>query len=311
MGEDAWLARRMNNPANSALVCGQSQPAFYNGARWYNGPCDGGGVHINSGVQNYWFYLLTSGSSGAPEGTVNNITVNGIGATNAARITYYSLDNYIGQNSGYVNARLGALSAAEVIFGPCSNEYKQTLNAWAAVGLGQPYTSVKITGPGTLAHNSGVIQGTMPKTYVASGGIAPYTWAYSGPWSTNSNSIQGMGFYITNFNGSFNKTTITVNGRCENASKIINFYDADLPMHAAVWPNPVSVALSITPNWTDGSTGTVAVTIINDQTGAQVFEQVYADEAPESLDVSGLQAGVYILYLQKGEEIRHAQFEKQ
>jgi len=65
MGEDIMVSdpylRSMSNPN------GGQQPDTYNGTYWANTANlsqDAGGVHINSGVQNFWFYLLSQGGSG-------------------------------------------------------------------------------------------------------------------------------------------------------------------------------------------------------------------------------------------------------
>lgn len=42
----------------------KGQPDTYQGEMWYDGSEDNGGVHFNSGVQNFWFYLLSEGGSG-------------------------------------------------------------------------------------------------------------------------------------------------------------------------------------------------------------------------------------------------------
>jgi len=39
-------------------------PRCYLGTYWYTGAGDNGGVHLNSGVQNWWFYLITEGGTG-------------------------------------------------------------------------------------------------------------------------------------------------------------------------------------------------------------------------------------------------------
>jgi len=36
----------------------KNQPDTYKGSYWYGGNQDYGGVHENSGVLNFWFYLL-------------------------------------------------------------------------------------------------------------------------------------------------------------------------------------------------------------------------------------------------------------
>lgn len=58
-GEDCWVSstalRDLRNPANSATVgSGREQPSKYKGTYWYTGTRDNGGVHQNSGVQNFF-----------------------------------------------------------------------------------------------------------------------------------------------------------------------------------------------------------------------------------------------------------------
>lgn len=108
-------------------------PNVFLGDRWYNGQEDNGGIHINCGPQNRWFNLLAVG------GTESDIDVDGIGIDNAARITYYSLLNNLQNQSQYPDAREGAVEAARILFGECSFELAQTMNAWAAVGLGDVF----------------------------------------------------------------------------------------------------------------------------------------------------------------------------
>ncbi|MBK7856267.1 MAG: M4 family metallopeptidase [Bacteroidetes bacterium] len=113
-----------------------SQPDTYMGDFWYppSGSYDKGGVHINSGVQNFWFYLLTLGGSGTND-TNQTYIVTGIGLTKAAQITYRNLNNYLTSASNYFDAREGSLRAATDLFGWCSNEVLQTARAWYAVGV--------------------------------------------------------------------------------------------------------------------------------------------------------------------------------
>lgn len=101
------------------------QPDTYGGEYWYNGGCTS--VHSNGGVQNYWFYLLAEG------GTHNGVTVSGIGINEAAKIVYKNMTEYFLPGSDYKDARNGAIKAAALEFGICSNEYLQTINAWNAV----------------------------------------------------------------------------------------------------------------------------------------------------------------------------------
>jgi Zn-dependent metalloprotease len=54
----SWSIRNMSNP--NAF----SQPDTYLGSFWATGSGDNGGVHTNSGVGNFMFYLLVTGGSG-------------------------------------------------------------------------------------------------------------------------------------------------------------------------------------------------------------------------------------------------------
>jgi len=62
--------------------------------------------------------------------------VDSIGIEKAARITYRTLSVYLTENSQYADARMASIQAATDLFGHCSNEMIQTVNAWYAVGIG-------------------------------------------------------------------------------------------------------------------------------------------------------------------------------
>jgi Zn-dependent metalloprotease len=98
---------------------------------------DNCGVHTNSGVQNKWFQLLTTGGTNNVNG--NNRSVGGIGADKAARIAYYTLVNYKNydpQNSNFNVVRANSIASAAILYGMCSNEYNNTCAAWHAVNVG-------------------------------------------------------------------------------------------------------------------------------------------------------------------------------
>lgn len=110
-------------------------PDTYFGDGWFTGTGDNGGVHTNSGVQNHWFYLLTEG--GADTNDLDNVfLVHGLGIDTAAQIAFRNLSYYLSVSSEYEDARLGAIQAAEDLYGPCSFPVKQTISAWYAVGVG-------------------------------------------------------------------------------------------------------------------------------------------------------------------------------
>ncbi len=115
----------------------KGDPDTYLGVNWATGPNDNGGVHTNSSVQNYWFYLLSVGGVGTND---NNYAYNvsALGIDTAAAIAYRNLTVYLTQSSTYWDARIGAIQSAEDLYGPCSNAVLETAKAWAAVGVGFP-----------------------------------------------------------------------------------------------------------------------------------------------------------------------------
>lgn len=136
MGADRGAIRSFINP--NAF----SQPDTYEGTNWVvvdgcspsnmNDQC---GVHTNSGVQNFWFYLLVNGGSGTNDSS-EVYAVTGIGFDKAAAIAYRNLTFYLTSTSDYLDAREGSLNAAADLFGNCSNEQIQTGRAWYAVHVG-------------------------------------------------------------------------------------------------------------------------------------------------------------------------------
>jgi Zn-dependent metalloprotease len=118
-----------------------SDPDTYLGTYWYTGTADNGGVHTNSGVSNYWFYLLSQGGTGTND-ISNAYNVTGITKASAAQIAFRALTVYFTPSTNYMAARGYCIQAAKDIFGNCSNEVVQTTNAWYAVGVGPAYSSV-------------------------------------------------------------------------------------------------------------------------------------------------------------------------
>ncbi|SDE46498.1 Por secretion system C-terminal sorting domain-containing protein [Ulvibacter litoralis] len=131
--------RSMSNPN------ARSQPDTYGGTYWINPNCgtptnsnDYCGVHTNSGVLNFWFYLSVVGGSGTNDiGSAYNVS--GIGMTKAAAISYRTINNYLSANSTFANARTGAIQSAIDLYGADSPEEIAVTNAWHAVGVGAAY----------------------------------------------------------------------------------------------------------------------------------------------------------------------------
>lgn len=99
---------------------------------------DAGGIHTNSGVQNYWFYLLAEGGEGVnAKGDAYSVT--GIGLDKALQIAYRNLTAYMIASTVplFEDARAGSIMAAEDLYGAGSAEVAAVQAAWYAVGIGQ------------------------------------------------------------------------------------------------------------------------------------------------------------------------------
>jgi Zn-dependent metalloprotease len=154
------------------------------------------GVHVNSGIQNRWFYLLSQG------GTQSGVTVQGIGIDKAARIAYHNLCNFLGANSNHPQSRLGSISSARILYGACSNEEVQTTNAWAAVGVGAVFAGncVTLTGKPFVCNDIAFF----PFCYTAQGfSGANFTWSFPPEWSGTTSGTGNKYLCITSF-GNFN-----------------------------------------------------------------------------------------------------------
>ncbi len=134
MGAGATSLRSLSDPKTFR------DPDTYLGQFWVSvtDTFDNGGVHVNSGAQNHWFYLLSEGGSGVND---NNeaYSVAGIGMEQAAQIAYRNLSVYLTPSSGYREARLGSLHSALDLFGSDSPQYQAVKDAWYAVGVSRPY----------------------------------------------------------------------------------------------------------------------------------------------------------------------------
>ncbi|MBF9141572.1 M4 family metallopeptidase [Hymenobacter properus] len=146
----------------------QGQPDYYKGINWYTGTGDYGGVHTNSGVINFWYYLISVGKTATNEKGVA-YSVNGIGIDKAALITFRMEDVYMTAGTTYAQARTYSIQAAADIYGAGSPEVISVTNAWDAVGVtGSTALVAGGTSTSTPAVNSGNATLTGSNTGLAS-----------------------------------------------------------------------------------------------------------------------------------------------
>ncbi len=147
IGEDierrtGHLALRSMSDPNS-----EGQPDTYFGTNWAalasspSSTNDYGGVHTNSGVMNFWFYVLAVGKSGTND-LGNAYSVTGIGIEKAANIAYRLESVYLSSSSTFANARDFSIQAATDLYGSTSAEVVAVTNAWYAVGVGSAYGTI-------------------------------------------------------------------------------------------------------------------------------------------------------------------------
>ncbi len=109
-------------------------PDTYKGDNWISSDFDNGGVHINSSVQNYWFYLLSEGGEGENDyGDAYSIAP--IGREKAAAISYRNLTVYLSENSTFRDARFTSIQSAVDLYGENSVEAQTVAEAWDAVAV--------------------------------------------------------------------------------------------------------------------------------------------------------------------------------
>ena len=156
-----YTIRKKTNPSSSWLIGDQisfdqialrsmknpnsfGHPDTYKGDYWHTHPSDRYGVHTNSGVQNFWYYLLVEGGEGTNDlGT--KYQVDGIGLEKAAAIAYRNLTVYLTPSSNYSDASRFSIQSAADLYGNCSPEVYAVLAAWKAVGIDNDYQKPLVT----------------------------------------------------------------------------------------------------------------------------------------------------------------------
>jgi thermolysin len=234
-GEDCWVSstalRDLRNPANSATVgSGGEQPSKYKGTYWYTGTRDNGGVHQNSGVQNFFYYLLSEGGSGTNDGISYRVT--GITITNARRVAYRALTVYCDKNTDYKAVRNAWVSAAQDLNPTWVSSVKA---AWDAVGVAA--TGITSALSVTATRNSPITPYTItatdnPTLYTAtdlpaglrlSGAIISGTPTSKGTFASTISAVTSAGTYTATLNFTITDPPLTNNDNFANARQLEDF----------------------------------------------------------------------------------------
>jgi Zn-dependent metalloprotease len=126
--ESVPVIRTMNDPNE------RNHPKFYGGLHWRTGLSDNGGVHSNSGVLNYWFYLLVEGGKGENE-RGDFFDVPAIGMEQALELVFNLQTAYLTSSSNYLDAFELSLQICQDMYGADPLIMEAVIQAWKAVGL--------------------------------------------------------------------------------------------------------------------------------------------------------------------------------
>jgi Zn-dependent metalloprotease/PKD repeat protein len=204
--------RSMSNPN------AKGDPDTYLGNNWYGGTGDNGGVHTNSGVQNYWYYLMCNGGSGTND-LGDPFNVSGIGMTDASKIAFRNLTVYLNSTSQYEDSRFYAIQSALDLYGTCSPEVIATTHAWYSVGVGADYVAGVQSDFVAIGTKGCTAPFTVSFTNLSNNG-ATFNWNFGdGGTSTQENPT-----HTFNTPGVFNIQLYADGGACGNDTEIKSGY---------------------------------------------------------------------------------------
>ncbi len=260
VGGSGGALRSMSNP--NAF----GDPDTYQGTNWATGTADNGGVHTNSGVQNFWYYILSVGKSGTNDNG-NAYTVNGIGMTKASKIAYRNLTVYLSANSTYTDARTGAIQAAVDLYGAGSAEEIATTNAWYAVGVGAEYVQTCALGTPTNLASSAIGNNGFTLTWNAVTGAGSYTVTVGGTTAT----VNGTSYTATGLNqGTAYACSVAANCTTGGSGTVSTL------SVTTTGSAPVTYCASKSTNTNDEYIQKVQLNTINNTSGAQFYSDFTA-----------------------------------
>ena len=150
MGEDIVIDKRtfptgflrdLANPHNggTSISSPSWQPNHYN--ERYKGTEDEGGVHINSGIPNYAFYLFASNAA--------------VGKDKAEKVYYRALDKYLVASAKFIDLRAAVEQSCKDIYPTETALLTAAQNAFTQVGIGSGGSTTGTTYQQDIPSNGG------------------------------------------------------------------------------------------------------------------------------------------------------------
>jgi len=202
--------------------------------------------------------------------------------------------------------RLGTIQSASELYGQCSNEYKQVMNAWAAVGVGDPAPNpcvvpltIDIYGPTTATCGTGEYYYSY-----AYGGIGNYSYEWSVNFSTYSYN-QDIYYYFPEYqSGTYYFTVSVTDGEQTAYANLDTYVDCYYMKSTAgdsllfAYPNPASNILTLRISKEKTSIDDEYLVNIYDRYGKIMYSNL-TNESEVQIDVSSFISGNYFVTLSK------------
>ncbi len=300
IGEEIGAAfRSMSNPNL------YQQPDTYLGTNWYTGTGDNGGVHTNSGVVNFWYYLLCQGGTGTNDnGNAYNVT--GLTMAKAEKIAFRTLTVYLTSSSTYADARTASIQACADLYGGCSPESISTINAWYAVGVGAAYSATPTHADFAACPVSQCSNAPFNVQFTnASTNGNTYKW-YFGDGNTSTLSAPSNNYST---NGAYNVKLVAYGGTCGSDSITKNSFITVGPSY----PCQVSVPATGTGTTQTNCTGTLydsglCSDYANNTSGTITISPSGATSVTITFNSFNFESGYDYLYVYNGPSTASAQF---
>ncbi|RQO29879.1 hypothetical protein DBR32_14985 [Taibaiella sp. KBW10] len=297
-----WLVRYLDNPHNDIPTPSPArylEPGYWNASAYHNA----------GGVIRKWFYLLANG------GTFGGQTVSAVGLETADDIAYITYNWWLWSNVKYLEAANQTVHATVAHWGRCSQQHKQVVKAFRAVGLNVPIPlcfKIDIDGPVILQPSeSAVFKVRLNEISDPNG---QYSWDIPSSWNAVA---QGNTLTLNSANSiesrEISAKYTAADGTVSKASMVVHFSDVPWQPTNNMPVSPVSGQLELLPEQIDAiniypnpATNTVTISIkgftdkanleIYDLAGRIIKSEILSVEKT-NIDISGITEGIYLIKL--------------